>query len=123
MSLTGQVSLTYEGQVYPLTINYAAMCIFEEETGKNCFSMLRLLSQGGVNAGLITARELRALFYGGLKAHAADMTIDLAGRILDANPEMLLKALGVALPKEGDTPPVKAKAGKTHRPRRRRAKK
>lgn len=122
MNLNGEVRLTHKGQVHAMTINFAAICTYEAETGKNGFTLLRLLAQGGVNAGLVSARDIRALFYGGLKAHDPGMTIELAEEIIDANPDMLLQALGAAMPVEGDTPAPKANPGKARRPRRRRAK-
>ncbi|MBD9528380.1 hypothetical protein [Paracoccus sp. PAR01] len=122
MNLNGQMTLTHKGRVHALTVNFAAICTYEAETGKNGLTMLRLLAQGGVNAGLVSARDIRALFYGGLKTHDPEMTIALAEEIIDTNPDMLLQALGAAMPAEGDTPDPTAKPGKVKRPRGRRAK-
>ncbi|WP_313350742.1 hypothetical protein [Paracoccus sp. (in: a-proteobacteria)] len=122
MNLQGKISLNHGGRAYALTINYAALCTFEEETGKNGFAMLNLLAAGGLQAGLVGARELRALIYGGLKAHDDSVTVELAGEILDANPDAFVKALQASMPAEGDVPGEGGSQGKRRRPKRRRAK-
>ncbi|MFV0303560.1 MAG: hypothetical protein ACK5IP_22285 [Paracoccus sp. (in: a-proteobacteria)] len=106
-----------------MTIDMAALCAFEDVTGKNGFSMLQLLQNGGIKAGLIMARDLRALIYGGLKSHHPDMTLDLAGMILDSNAEAFSAALRSAAPQPGDIPEDEPSSGKTVRPRARRTKK
>lgn len=121
--MQGKISLEYQGRTYPLTINYAALCSFEEITGKNGFAMLNLLAAGGLQAGLVSARDLRALIYGGLHAHDESVTLEQAGEILDANPDAFARALRAALPADGDAVEEDGKvAKKRRRPRRRRAK-
>ncbi|MDF3606128.1 hypothetical protein PE067_08300 [Paracoccus sp. DMF-8] len=122
MNLQGKITLSHDGRSYGLTINYAALCTFEEETGKNGFAMLNLLAAGGLQAGLVSARDLRALIFGGLKTHDADVTIELAGEILDSNPDALVRALQSSLPQDGDVPKEGGGEGKRRRPKRRRAK-
>lgn len=104
MNLQGRVSLTYEGREYLMTISMAALCVFEEVTGKNGFTTLQLLSRGGIEAGLIGARDLRALVYAGLRVHDPEMTLDLAAEILDANAESFVRGAAAAMPQEGDVP-------------------
>ena len=118
--MQGTIRLNHDGRAYDLTINYAALCTFEEVTGKNGFAMLNLLARGGLQAGLVSARDLRALVYGGLRAHDGEVTLDLAGAILDSNPDAFRKAIEASMPAEGDTP--REAPGKRRRPRRRRAK-
>lgn len=122
MNLQGKVTLNHDDRSYALTINYAALCTFEDETGKNGFAMLNLLAAGGLQAGLVSARDLRALIYGGLKAHDDTVTLALAGEILDANPEAFVRAIQASMPVEGDAPKEGGDAGKGRRPKRRRAK-
>ncbi|WP_423209122.1 hypothetical protein E2976_18425 [Paracoccus yeei] len=122
MNLQGKITLDHGGRAYALTVNYAALCTFEEETGKNGFAMLNLLAAGGLQAGLVSARDLRALIYGGLKAHDPAVTLDLAGEILDANPDAFLRALQASMPADGDVPREGGGGGKRRRPKRRRAK-
>ncbi len=120
--MQGKITLNHAGHVYAMTINYAALCTFEEETGKNGFAMLNVLAAGGLQAGLISARDLRALVYGGLKAHDDAVTLELAGEILDANPDAFVKALQASMPAEGDVPKEGGEQGKRRRPKRCRAK-
>lgn len=104
-----------------MTLNMSALCTFEDVTGKNAFSVLRLLAQGGIAAGLIGALDMRALIYAGLKVHHPDMTLELAAEILDSNASALVAAVQAASPQEGDLPPEK-KSGNRSRPRKTRAK-
>lgn len=122
MNLQGKIALDHQGRAYNLTIDMSALCVFEDVTGKNGFAMLRLLERGGIAAGLVGARDLRALIYGGLKSHDPDMTLELAGQILDSNAEILAAAVRAASLQEGDLPPSGAKPGNRRRPRKRRAK-
>lgn len=122
MNLQGKITLTHDGRAYALTINYAALCTFEEVAGKNGFAMLNLLAAGGLQAGLVSARDLRALIYGGLKAHDDTVTLELAGEILDANPDAFVLAIKASMPAEGDVPKEGGGPGKRRRPKRRRAK-
>lgn len=118
--MQGTITLNHGGRAYDLTINYAALCTFEEVTGKNGFTMLTLLGRDGLKAGLVSARDLRALVYGGLRTHDAEVTLVLAGEILDSNPDAFRRAIEASMPAEGDAP--SETSGKRRRPRRRRAK-
>ena len=122
INLSGAVELSHEGQPYRMTINMTALCTYEEVTGKNGFAVLSLLARGGVAAGLVGARDLRALIYGGLRGHHADVTLDLAGEILDSNAGMIQTALAAASPQPGDDPEEENAPGKPTRRKRRRAK-
>lgn len=110
MSLNGEVELTHEGKTYRMTINHSALCTFEriaKEEGlhvRNGYAMLGLLSRGGVQAGLVGALDVQALIYGGLRVHHPDMTLDLAGAILDSNAGILLAGIEAASPQQGDLP-------------------
>lgn len=121
MNLQGKITLSHGGREYALTINYAALCTFEDETGKNGFAMLNMLASGGLQAGLVSARDLRALIYGGLKAHDETVTLSLAGEILDANPEAFVRAIQASMPVDGDVSKDAVASGKRRRPKRRRA--
>lgn len=121
-NLAGEVGLDHDGKSYRMTINMTALCMFEEVTGKNGFAMLGLLARGGVGAGLIGARDLRALVYGGLRAHHPEMTLELAGEIMDSNAGALQSALAAASPQSEDDPDPESPPEKPTRQRRRRAK-
>ncbi|MDS9467349.1 hypothetical protein RGQ15_07145 [Paracoccus sp. MBLB3053] len=121
MNLQGTISLSHDGRAYAMTLDMNALCTFEEVTGKNGFAMLKLLECGGIQAGLVTARDLRALFYGGLRSHQPEITPELAGQILDANAGLLVAAVQAASPQEGDLPQEEKAVGKPHRPRKKRA--
>jgi len=121
MNIQGKVSLVHEGQSYAMVIDMAALCTFEEVTGKNGFAMLKLLERGGIQSGLVSARDLRALVFGGLKSQAPEMTLDLAAQILDSNAGALIAALQAAQPQPGDLPSEEKSPGKARRPRRKRA--
>lgn len=122
MDLQGKVLLTHKGRDYGLTINMSAICAYEDVTGKNGFALLHLMQQGGIQAGLVMARDLRALIYGGLLSHDPTVTLELAGEILDSNAEIFTAALRAASPQEGDAPKDEVAPGKPRRPRTRRAK-
>lgn len=122
MNLQGKITLSHGDRSYALTINYAALCTFEEETGKNGFAMLSLLAAGGLQGGLVSARDLRALIYGGLKAHDDTVTLELAGEILDTNPDAFVRAIKASMPQDGDQPGEGGASGKPRRRKRRRGK-
>lgn len=121
MDLRGTMLLHHDGRDYPLTIDMGALCTFEDVTGKNGFAMLALLENGGIRKGLIGARDMRALIYGGLKGDAPEMTLELAGRILDANASAFVAGVNAAMPQEGDGPAPEKRPGNRRRPRKRRA--
>ncbi|WP_406735893.1 GTA-gp10 family protein [Thioclava sp. GXIMD4215] len=112
----GEVALSFEGQAYTMTFDFNAMCDFEDETGKNALEVLEGIENG--NAA-ISAREMRLLFWAGLKQNHEDITKPLAGKILSANPDALMRASAAAAPQAGDG----GMAGNAPRPGRQRGKK
>ena len=89
----GQVAVTYEGQDYTLSLDFNALCDFEAETGKNALGALQ-----GMEAGTVSATDLRALMWAALRQHHPDMTLTLAGSILASNLGAIQKATAVAMP-------------------------
>lgn len=122
MNIRGNMNLQHAGKEYALAIDMSALCTFEEVTGKNGFAMLTLLQNGGIQKGLVGARDMRALIYGGLKGHNPEVTLELAGQILDSNASALVGAVQAAVPQDGDLPTSETKPGNRRRPRKRRAK-
>ncbi len=91
-SLKGEVSLVYSGADYTMVLDFNALCDFEGETGKNALSVL----DGGSS---MTASDMRALLWAGLRQRHPEMTLSLAGEILSENIDAIGRATAVALPK------------------------
>lgn len=102
----GEVALTYDGKSYKMTLDFNAFCDFEGETGKNA-----LVALEGMEHGDVSATEMRALMWAGLRQHHEDMTLSLAGKILSTNMDAVARASAVAMPEGGD-------AGNGQRPKR-----
>lgn len=92
----GEVSLTHEGRAYIMVLDFNALCEFEDHTGKNALDVLT-----GLEAGKVTARDLRALAWAGLKRHQPEITLAEAGDILGANPDAIARA-GAAMAPAGE---------------------
>ncbi|MFD2175935.1 GTA-gp10 family protein, partial [Rhodobacter lacus] len=71
----GEVDLTHGGVRYTMVLDFNALCDFEGETGKNALTALE-----GMEAGKISASDLRVLMWAGLRQRHPEMTLALAGQ-------------------------------------------
>ncbi|WP_417257353.1 GTA-gp10 family protein [Celeribacter sp.] len=83
----GEISLKYEGEDYTMVLDFNALCDFEGETGKNALTAL-----DGMESGNVSASDLRALMWAGLRQNHPDMTLALAGSILSENADAIQRA-------------------------------
>lgn len=101
----GEVRLSHDGRDYTMVLDFNALCDFEDQTGKNALETLT-----GLEAGKVSARDLRALAWAGLKQRQPDIDLQTAGQILGANPDAIARA-GAAMAPEaepGNANPPKA---------------
>lgn len=96
-SFKGQVSVSYGGKTYTMALDFNALCDFEDQTGKNALQAL-----DGMENGDVSAREMRALMWAGLKQFHPEMTLPLAGHILAENINAIAEAAALTMPQEGD---------------------
>lgn len=89
----GEVGLSYDGRTYILRLDFNALCDFEGETGKNALTALE-----GLERGEVTASDLRALMWAGLRQEAPEIDLVTAGRILGENQDALVRAAVAASP-------------------------
>lgn len=89
----GEVALIHDGATYTLVLDFNSLCEFEAETGKNALTIL-----DGMDVGEVSAVDLRALMWAGLREHHPDITLQMAGRILSANVNALQLAADAAKP-------------------------
>lgn len=97
----GEVALTHDGQPYTMVLDFNALCDFEGETGKNALTALE-----GMESGDVSASDLRALMWAGLRQRHPEMTLQLAGSILSENTDAIQRASAAARP---DVPPGNGK--------------
>ncbi|MCJ8139354.1 GTA-gp10 family protein [Falsirhodobacter halotolerans] len=96
-SFKGQVPVTHDGKTYTMALDFNALCDFEDQTGKNALQAL-----DGMESGEVSARDMRALMWAGLKQFHPDMTLPLAGHILAENINAIAEAAALMMPQEGD---------------------
>ena len=97
----GEVSIDHDGASYTMVLDFNALCDFEGETGKNALTALE-----GMENGMASASDMRALMWAGLRQKHPDMTLQLAGTILGENADAIRRAADAARPE------VKAGNGK-----------
>lgn len=100
----GEVGLTYDGQCYTVVLDFNALCDFEGETGKNALTAL-----DGIETGEVSASDLRALMWAGLRQRHPDMTLQLAGSILSSDVGAIQRAAAAATPETDGAAPGKRK--------------
>lgn len=109
----GEIGLTYDGESYTMVLDFNALCDFEGETGKNALKAL-----DGMESGDVSASDLRALMWAGLRQRHPDMTLPLAGSILSENADAIQRAAAAARP---DAVKAETKPGNRKRPTKARA--
>jgi len=108
-AIKGEVTLLHAGKSYIMVLDFNALAEFEDEVGANALALIQTPDK-------MSARQVRALFWAGLKQRQPDVTLEDAGRILTSNFDKMGEALGAAFP---DAEPEKP-AGKPVRARARR---
>ncbi|RRH71994.1 GTA-gp10 family protein [Falsigemmobacter faecalis] len=103
----GEIALTHAGRNWTLRLDFNALCDFEGETGKNALQALE-----GLERGDVTASDLRALMWAGLRQEAPEIDLQTAGRILGENQDALIRAATAASPEDepGNAPRPRGKA-------------
>ena len=100
----GEASVTIDGKVWTLRMDFNAMCAFEEATGKAAMATLE-----GFEGGDYTMSDLRAIVHAMLLRHHPDATPQDAGDILSEDSEVLMRVLSHAMPDAGDREPGNGK--------------
>lgn len=89
----GEIGLRHAGAEYVMVLDFNALCDFEGETGKNALQALEGMEQGEVSAS-----DLRALMWAGLRQNHPEITLKQAGAILAENTDAIQRASAAAAP-------------------------
>lgn len=104
--IKGEVALEHDGVTYSMVLDFNALAEFEGETGKRAMEVL-------ADPDRMSATEMRALFWAGLKQRHPEITLGDAGRILSANIDKLGTAMMQAFPEaQPGNAPKPAKQGR-----------
>lgn len=111
--IKGVITLDYDGQTYPMALDFNALAEFEEMAAVP--SALEFIA---VEGNIQNARMTRMLFWCGLRQFTPEMPIELAGKILSTNLARLGDVLRTAFPDadasaEGNAP---TRGKRTRRP-------
>ncbi|WP_304615840.1 hypothetical protein [Paracoccus sp. (in: a-proteobacteria)] len=106
----GEATTTLNDVRYTLRCDFNAMCEFEEETGRNALTAFEQFESGGA-----TAKDMRAMMRAFLVHHHPDATPQLAGEIMSADIDVLMRVIQAASPEPDEVQDLgnaKAKARK-----------
>ncbi|WP_428924994.1 hypothetical protein [Marinibacterium sp. SX1] len=93
--LKGEVAITIDGKVWVLVIDFNALCDFEEVTGVNSMTFIAEFED---DKRTPSALHMRAFIHSMLKERQPDATRADAGRVLSADPDVLIRAFNAAFP-------------------------
>lgn len=91
--IKGEVALSYGGVAYSLALDFNTLAEFEDAIGEKAMPILQ-------DPAGMSIKQMRALFWCGLKQHHPEITLEEAGRILSANFDKLGEALSASFPDE-----------------------
>lgn len=99
-NLKGRIQIPDGKKTWFATLDFNALCDFEELTGRNdVLSFIEQLESGAVQPKL---GEIRKLMFCALKQNHDDVTEQDAGRLCFQNPDALTRAMSAAAPDAGD---------------------
>lgn len=110
--IKGETALSYDGADYSLVLDFNALAEFEDfleklypvADGEEPVSAMQKLQ----NPSGMSIREMRGLFWAGLKQRHPEITLEDAGRILSANFDKLGEALAASFPDAEEGKPKRA---------------
>lgn len=97
--LLSDFTVTVEGALYRLRMDFNALISFEESTGQKAFDAIEAMAGGKVDP-----RQLRELVRAMLQRHHPDATPILAGDILSADMVGVMQGINAAMPRPEDVP-------------------
>lgn len=99
--IKGETALSYDGAEYSLVLDFNALAEFEDAIGAKAMPILQ-------DPSGMSIKQMRALFWAGLKQRHPEITLEDAGRILSANFDKLGEALSASFPDAEEGKPKRA---------------
>jgi len=97
-----------DGRELTMRFDYAALVEAEDAADKGTEEMMKELASGGARLSTV-----RAMLYGGLRFHHADVTLDECGDLLMTDGEAVSQAMGGAMQAMADRRPANPRPGPT----------